>query len=219
MGKEKEVQLDFHYSDYLDMNAPRGGIKGFFDKHKTILQMILFMFLSLLCFVSQIIVLNVCIKIFGAAGYTQKLDLGIFSEGLDEYSALNYFIGFLAGNVVAKVLSFVLNYKTTFKSNSNKLFSIIGYVIMVVALIISETLVGPPLTKALTSGFKAAGAADGSFWLDICPTLSMIIYSAADFVIVFLMDKFVLMRQVEEKHIEQIETMESGIVCNYDELA
>ena len=146
MGKEKEVQLDFHYSDYLDMNAPRGGIKGFFDKHKTILQMILFMFLSLLCFVSQIIVLNVCIKIFGAAGYTQELEFaGVFSAF---NQPLNAFIGFLAGNVVAKVLSFVLNYKTTFKSNSNKLFSFIGYVIMVVALIIAETLVGAPLSDA-----------------------------------------------------------------------
>ena len=217
MGKEKEVQLDFHYSDYLDMNAPRGGIKGFFDKHKTILQMILFMFLSLLCFVSQIIVLNVCIKIFGAAGYTQELEFaGVFSAF---NQPLNAFIGFLAGNVVAKVLSFVLNYKTTFKSNSNKLFSFIGYVIMVVALIIAETLVGAPLSDALKKGFMAAGAAEDSIWVDICPTLSMILYSAADFVIVFLMEKFVLMRQKEEKQVEQIETMESGIVCNYDELA
>ena len=217
MGKKKEVQIDFYYSDYIAMNAPRGGIKGFFDTHKTILQMILFMFLSLLCFISQIIVLNVCIKIFGAAGYTQELTFaGIFSAF---NQPLNEFIGFLAGNVVAKVLSFVLNYKTTFKSNSNKLLSFIGYVIMVVALIIAETLVGAPLADALKKGFMAAGAAEDSFWVDICPTLSMIIYSAADFVIVFLMDQFVLMRQKEEKKVEQIETMESGIVCNYDELA
>ncbi len=214
MGKKENFEPDFYYSDFVAMNAPRTGIRGFFDKHRAILQMILFMFLSLLCFVSQIIVLNVCIKIFGAAGYTQQMEFAGVFKAFNQ--PLNEFIGFLAGNVVAKVLSFVLNYKTTFKSNSNKLFSFIGYVIMVVALIIAETLVGAPLADALKRGFIAAGAAEESIWVSICPTLSMIIYSAADFVIVFLMDKFVLMRQVD-KTPETTKTLESGITVDYDE--
>ena len=87
---------------------------------------------------------------------------------------------------------------------------------MVVALIIAETLVGAPLADALKRGFMAAGAAEESIWVSICPTLSMILYSAADFVIVFLMDKFVLMRQVD-KTPETTKTLESGITVDYDE--
>ncbi len=212
MSKKENFEPDFYYSDYVAMNAPRAGIKGFFDKHRTTLQFILFMVLSLVCFISQIIVLNVFQAIFEKAGYTQELHFAL--EAFNQ--RLNVFIGFLAGNVVAKVLSFILNYKTTFKSNSNKLFSFIGYVIMVVALIIVETIIGGPLAEALSKWFISMGADPEGIFVAACPTISMILYSAADFIIVFLMDKFVLMRQVD-KTPDTIKTLESGIVVDYNE--
>ncbi|MBO4694878.1 MAG: hypothetical protein J5656_03010 [Clostridia bacterium] len=212
MSKKENFEPDFYYSDYVAMNAPRAGIKGFFDKHRTTLQFILFMVLSLVCFISQIIVLNVFQAIFEKAGYTQELHFAL--EAFNQ--PLNVFIGFLAGNVVAKVLSFILNYKTTFKSNSNKLFSFIGYVIMVVALIIVETIIGGPLAEALSKWFISMGADPEGIFVAACPTISMILYSAADFIIVFLMDKFVLMRQVD-KTPDTIKTLESGIVVDYNE--
>ena len=60
------------------------------------------------------------------------------------------------------------------------------------------------------------GADPEGIFVAACPTISMILYSAADFIIVFLMDKFVLMRQVD-KTPDTIKTLESGIVVDYNE--
>ena len=69
---------------------------------------------------------------------------------------------------------------------------------MVVVLIIVETIIGTPLGDAL---LKASNGVLG----DWASTISMIMYSMADFVIVFIMDKFVIMRHKEEKKEESEE--------------
>ena len=58
---------------------------------------------------------------------------------------------------------------------------------MCVTLIIVETLIGEPLAEAY---FKLFG---GKVKIEVCRTISMITYSMLDFVIVFLMEKFVIM--------------------------
>ena len=203
---------DFYFSDYVEMHAPRTGSKGFFDKHKTILQLILFMVLSLLCFIAQFVCIYLFEWIFKEAGYTYTVELWVFTQ------PLNSFIAFLIANVVAKTLSFIMNYKTTFKSNSNKLFSAISYTIMVVALIIIETVIAHPLADAYASIAVNAGWATYDQAINICTAISTMTYSMIDFFIVFIMDKFVIMRNVDRTP-PTIETLDSGIVVDYKDLA
>ena len=160
-------------------------VVGFFKKkeksegEKTVVQAILFTLLSMVAFVSQIILVNVIPLIYKD---TTPISAWIFGE-----QARNAFVAFLISNTAAKVISYVLNRKKTFAAVNNLTFSIVTYVIMCVTLIIVETLIGEPLAKAY---FKLFG---GKVKIDICRTISMITYSMLDFVIVFLMEKFVIM--------------------------
>ena len=160
-------------------------VVGFFKKkektegEKTVVQAILFTLLSMVAFVSQLILVNVIPLIYKD---TTPISAWIFGE-----QARNAFVAFLISNTAAKVISYVLNRKKTFAAVNNLTFSIVTYVIMCVTLIIVETLIGEPLAKAY---FKLFG---GKVKIDICRTISMITYSMFDFVIVFLMEKFVIM--------------------------
>lgn len=160
-------------------------VVGFFKKkektegEKTVVQAILFTLLSMVAFVSQLILVNVIPLIYKD---TTPISAWIFGE-----QARNAFVAFLISNTAAKVISYVLNRKKTFAAVNNLTFSIVTYVIMCVTLIIVETLIGEPLAKAY---FKLFG---GKVKIDICRTISMITYSMLDFVIVFLMEKFVIM--------------------------
>ncbi len=160
-------------------------VVGFFKKkektegEKTVVQAILFTLLSMVAFVSQLILVNVIPLIYKD---TTPISAWIFGE-----QARNAFVAFLISNTAAKVISYVLNRKKTFAAVNNLTFSIVTYVIMCVTLIIVETLIGEPLAEAY---FKLFG---GKVKIEVCRTISMITYSMLDFVIVFLMEKFVIM--------------------------
>lgn len=160
-------------------------VVGFFKKkeksegEKTVVQAILFTLLSMVAFVSQLILVNVIPLIYKD---TTPISAWIFGE-----QARNAFVAFLISNTAAKVISYVLNRKKTFAAVNNLAFSIVAYVVMCVTLIIVETLIGEPLAEAY---FKLFGE---KVKIEICRTISMITYSMLDFVIVFLMEKFVIM--------------------------
>lgn len=160
-------------------------VVGFFKKkeksegEKTVVQAILFTLLSMVAFVSQIILVNVIPLIYKD---TTPISAWIFGE-----QARNAFVAFLVSNVAAKVISYVLNRKKTFAAVNNLAFSVVAYVIMCVTLIIVETLIGEPLAEVF---YKLFG---GKAEIGLCRTISMITYSMLDFVIVFLMEKFVIM--------------------------
>ncbi len=151
----------------------------------TFVQLILFIVMSLAAFVVQFLIVQ-----FGPAGLklcgvddAQKMDFWIFKG-----YTLAAFISFLVANTLAKIISYILNRKKTFNAVNNLVFSMTVYVIMCVTLIIVETIIGEPLAKAYANLFKNNAAI--AEW---APTMSMITYSIADFVIVFLMEKFVIM--------------------------
>lgn len=160
-------------------------VVGFFKKkeksegEKTVVQAILFTLLSLVAFVSQIILVNVIPLIYKD---TTPINAWIFGE-----QAINAFVAFLISNAAAKIISYILNRKKTFAAVNNLAFSVTVYVVMCVVLIIVETLIGEPLAQGY---FKLFGQ---KLSIELCRTISMITYSALDFVIVFLMEKFVIM--------------------------
>ncbi len=184
-----KAKLGAKWNAYAERHPKVKKVVTYVNEHKTLMQAILFMVFSLLAFVSQLAIQ----AIFDAALKSVDQVVSIWPF---EPQALGTFISFLIANIAAKVISFVMNRKKTFNANNNKIFSAVTYTIMVVVLIIVETIIGTPLGDALNNASN--GVLGGWAY-----TLSMIMYSAADFVIVFLMDKFVIMRHKEEKTPEE----------------
>ena len=160
-------------------------------------QFLLFIVMSLVAFAAQIVIVTWGDDLFNLipAINGQEIDAWIFGV-----QPLAVFIAFLIGNIVAKVLSYILNRKKTFGAVNNLVFSMTVYTIMCVVLIIVETLIGSPfgqwLAKTLPDGFwnfLGTSQAQELSNPDWSSTLAMIIYSTADFLIVFLMEKFVIM--------------------------
>ena len=150
----------------------------------TFVQLILFIIMSLAAFVAQIIIVQFLPKLLIVCGVAEDtFTAWIFGE-----QTVPVFIGFLVGNIAAKVISYILNRKKTFNAVNNLAFSMTVYFIMCVTLIIVETLIGEPLANVYANLFASNEAV--AEW---APTMSMITYSIADFVIVFLMEKFVIM--------------------------
>ena len=174
------------WQKYVDSHPKVEKIATYVKEHKTMLQAILFMLFSCLAFVAQLG--TQALFDWALKGVDKVVRIWPFPE-----QALGTLISFLIANVVAKVISFVMNRKKTFNANNNKIFSAVTYTIMVVTLIIVETLVGEPLANALNT---ASNGVLGSW----ASTLAIIIYSIPDFIIVFLMDKYVIMRHKEEKN-------------------
>ena len=119
--------------------------------------------------------------------------------------ALGSLLAFLLSNIIAKVLSYILNRKKTFKADNNVASSLAIYIVMVVLLIIVETIIGTPLQNwiyALLGGtyegqsLTTATVSDQVLY-QICGTLSPMLYGIGDCVIVFLMDKYVIMKRSE----------------------
>ena len=172
-------------SEQKERNPKLQKIATYVKEHKTMLQAILFMLFSCLAFVAQLG--TQALFDWALKGVDKVVKIWPFPE-----QALGTLISFLIANVVAKVISFVMNRKKTFNANNNKIFSAVTYTVMVVTLIIVETLVGEPLAGALNTASKGVLGSWAS-------TLAIIIYSIPDFIIVFLMDKYVIMRHKEEK--------------------
>lgn len=155
----------------------------------TMLQLVLFIALSIIACVVQMLIINYLPL---AIKDDREIQAWIFTQ------PLNSLIGFLVGNVVAKLLSYFLNRKATFGARKHFAFSMTVYVILCVVLIIVETLIGEPLKQAylgvLGDPIRNSGIAffanDPEGW---CNILSIITYSCADLIIVFIMNKLVIM--------------------------
>lgn len=184
-AEKPKKKLGEKWDDYVAKHPKLEKTATYIKEHKTLLQAILFMVFSCLAFVAQLG--TQALFDWALASVDKVVKVWPFPE-----QALGTLISFLIANVVAKVLSFIMNRKKTFNANNNKIFSIVTYTIMVVVLIIAETLVGEPLANALNDASKGMLG-------DWANTLAIIIYSIPDFIIVFLMNKFVIMRHKEEK--------------------
>lgn len=155
-------------------------------------QFIWFIVMSLIAFALQMIIAQFgdeLFALFGIDNAMQEIDgkevpvNPFITIGLDSFT-LAGFIAYLVANIVAKVISYILNRKKTFAAVNNLAFSFSVYVIMCVALIVAETFIAVPIQN---------------FWIgigvpaDVAGMVTVITYSIPDFLIVFLMEKFVIM--------------------------
>lgn len=169
-------------------------------KKKSIKQVILFMLFSSIAAVTQLAsraIIDILLR-----GLTQMIEVWPFGK-----QALGSFIAFLVSNIIAKVVSYVTNRKTTFKANNNKVRSAVIYTIMVVLLIIIETIIGTPLQNGIygllggtyEGPVLSTATVNNVTLYQICGMLSQAIYGLGDGIIVFFMDKYVIMRNDEKK--------------------
>ena len=98
------------------------------------------------------------------------------------------FIAMLVSKCIAEIISFTINRKKTFNANNNVVFSAIMYVLTVIALILFTTWLAGVLGDAI-------GPAIGA---DFGNTISKMLGSLISWVVIFLMDKFVIMRKVDK---------------------
>ena len=155
-------------------------------------QFVWFIVMSLVAFALQMIIAQFgdeLFALFGIDNAMQEIDgkkvpvNPFITIGLDSFT-LAGFIAYLVANIVAKVISYILNRKKTFAAVNNLAFSFSVYVIMCVALIVAETFIAVPIQN---------------FWIGIgvpeswAGMVTVITYSIPDFLIVFLMEKFVNM--------------------------
>ena len=165
------------------------------EKKKNLKQVILFVMFSTLAAVAQLAsraIIDMVLK-----NLTQMVEIWPFGK-----QALGSFIAFLASNIIAKIISYVTNRNTTFKANNNRVRSAIIYGVMVVLLIIIETIIGTPLQNGLygllgggfTGDVITTATVDNQTLYQVCGMLSQAIYGFGDGLIVFFMDKYVIMR-------------------------
>lgn len=144
-------------------------------------QFIWFIVMSLIAFALQMIIAQFGDDLLALCGVANEGEF--IKVGLDSLT-LAGFIAYLVANIVAKVISYILNRKKTFAAVNNLAFSFSVYVIMCVALIVAETFIAAPIQN---------------FWISIgvpeswAGMVTVITYSIPDFLIVFLMEKFVIM--------------------------
>jgi len=116
--------------------------------------------------------------------------------------ALGSFLAFFISNVICKTVAYFLNRKATFHADNNAVFSAVVYTVMMVIMLVLETIAGTPIQNAFYRLFKGqwtGSSLSTSTVLEpglyqICGTLSIMACGLVDSIIVFFMDKFVIMK-------------------------
>ncbi len=168
----------------------KGKFKAFLHRHENVFQIIKFTLISCIAFVAEFATMYILqFSLMKTCG-DQKFDWFLFHylPGKDAAFGLAGFIAMLGSKCVAEIISFTINRKKTFNANNNIVFSAIMYVITVIAIILLSTWLAGALGQVLGA---AVGATAGL-------TISKLIGSFLSWVIMFLMDKFVIMRNIEK---------------------
>lgn len=165
-------------------------LKAFLHRHENIFQIVKFTLISCIAFIAEFAVMYALqyglLKTCG----NQEFDWFLFhySAGAGGAYGLAGFIAFLGSKCVAEIISFTINRKKTFNANNNILFSAVMYVITVIGIILLSTWLGGALGDVL-------GGSIGADWGN---TISKLLGSLLSWVIMFLMDKFVIMRRKDD---------------------
>ncbi len=173
-------------------------VSAYFQRHRSQLQVVWFLVFGLAALIAQLGSRIICDIVF------QSLDT-IVTIWPFPSQTLGSFLAFLISNIIAKAVSYVTNRKKTFKANNNIYFSVVIYVILVVVLIIVETIIGTPLQNALyswfggefTSSVQSTSTAVFKVLYQGCGVIAQLLYGIGDAVIVFFMDKYLIMKSTD----------------------
>jgi len=170
-------------------------VKSYLNKHNTIRQVLFFIVIGQTALLAQIL------SRIGVDIMLRSLDGTVSIPPFPE-QPVGSFMAFLVSNIIAKVLSYILNRKKTFRATGNAVPGAVIYTILVVVLIVVETIVGTPMQNffyILFHGTFSGNAPTTATVLDpglyqLCGTLSVLTCGLMDSIIVFLMSKYVIMR-------------------------
>lgn len=163
-------------------------------------QMVVFTLFSFICGGSQMLItliLPLLLKLGGGV-LTEKFygfDLGMLKDVFG-YPTTSDFIGFLIGSIVGQVLTFVLNRKKTFNCTNNIVIAVIMYIIVAVAIIFVQTLLGSAI---LTACQNANHIEDTSFLYQIYNLTGQAVGGITALIMSFVGNKFLVMRNWGEK--------------------
>lgn len=164
-------------------------------KNKTERQFVLFMFYGTFALIAELLARFGCDIAFKRLD--TMLDIWPFPE-----QALGSLLAFMISNILAKTISFILNRKKTFEANNSAIWSGVVYAGLCIVLLIIETIVGTPLQNKLyfllggrysDEDFSTISALKPGLY-QLCGTLSQLIYCSVDSAIMFVMNKYVIMK-------------------------
>ena len=173
-----------------------------FKTHETHRQIALFMFFGFFALVAELVSRPVLDLMF--IRLDTMLEIWPFPE-----QALGSLLAFMISNLLAKVISYVFNRRKTFRANNNALTSGMLYFTLCAVLLVIETIIGTPLQNRLYFAFGGRYCEEDFSTISalrpglyqLCGTLSQLIYCSADSIIMFFMNKYVIMRHRDDKAI------------------
>ena len=165
--------------------------KAFMGRHGNIWQIVKFTLISLIAFVAEFASMYALQYGLEDTLGNEPFDWFIFhyDPGREGAFGTAGFIAMLVSKCIAEIISFTVNRKKTFNANNNVVFSVVVYVITVIALILFTTWMAGALGDAI-------GPHIGADWGN---TISKLLGALISWVVIFLMDKFVIMRKVEKR--------------------
>lgn len=184
---EKKAALSAKWHAYAETHPTAKKIADYISTHQTLMQAIKFTLISLVAFVSEFAIMYILqYSLLETCGHADfKWWIFEYAGGRTGAFGLAGFIAMLGSKLVAEIISFTQNWKRNFKANSNKVFAVTVYVITVVAIIVFTQW----LSGALANVIKNEAG------LTVCKMVGSIV----SFVVIFLMDKFVIMRVKKDK--------------------
>lgn len=169
-------------------------VKSYLNEHEGQKEVLLFMsfnFIAMLVQVFSRIGLDLCFT-----NVQKMVKIWPF-----EAQALGSFLAFLLANIIGKTVSYSLNRRKTFNAH-NSLMGLVIYYAMIIVIICVESIVGTPLRNLLYLGL--GGIHDGKHLMtdsvtrpvlyQLCGVFSQWICGLVDQIIIFVMDKYVIMR-------------------------
>ena len=187
-GSENEVNGSPNGEPTVEQKKTlKSKIHKFLTDHANIFQIVKFTLISLIAFVAEFA--SMYALQYGLLDQygNEPFKWFVFKYTPEKNFGLAGFIAMLVSKCIAEIISFTINRKKTFSANNNVVFSAIMYVITVISIIILSTwLAGDDALGGVL------GAAVGA---DLGNTISKLLGSLLSWVIVFLMDKFVIMRK------------------------
>lgn len=161
-------------------------IKSFMKSHQNIYQLIKFTLISCIAAVVEIGTVNLLGLLLKP--YSQPVNWFIFNYTA-ENGGLGTMVAFLVSTSVAQFVSYITNRKATFHADNNQVFALTVYLIMVVFIILFQTWAGPVITIALNKTIPNYA---------LCLNISKFSLMFLTFILVFVMDKFVIMRKTDK---------------------
>lgn len=174
-------------------------IRKFAAEHEAIWQLIKFTIISSIAGITEITSYTLLNSVFLKSMNAQPFHWWIFRYDGGVGGGLGTMIAFLVSTTLAQIVSFVTNRKKTFNADNNIVFSAIIYAVMVIAIICLQTYTGPLIVIAIDKWLNNAA---------LSGTLGKLIWMFLSFVIIFPMNKFVIMRKKKQPAAESVKTVE-----------